>query len=97
MPVLDISQITSTYYLRVKAKDKAGVLSDITEILGEQGISIEAVIQKEPKAHDESQSLSVVILTDEVKEEKLQQAVAGIEAMEDVSETVIRIRVEKQD
>jgi len=93
--VLPIEAVESAYYLRVMAHDKAGVLSDITEILGDCEINIEAVIQKEPRVHDSEQVLSVIILTDEIREGIMNNAIAKIEALEAVSGPVTRIRMDR--
>ena len=95
IPVLPISEIESAYYLRIAAQDKAGVLSDITEILGDHSINIEAVIQKEPHNHDAQQILSVIILTHEIKEAVMDDAIKKIEGLEAVSGNVSRIRMDK--
>jgi len=93
--VLPISEIISEYYLRIMARDKAGVLADITEILGGFSINIEAVIQKEPRDHDAHQLLSVIILTDEIQESIMDEAIEKIEALEAVGGKVARIRMDK--
>ena len=95
IPILPIGDITSAYYLRVMAKDKAGVLADITEILGDFTINIEAVIQKEPRDHDAEQVLSVIILTDEIKESVMNAAIEKIELLDAIGRKVARIRIEK--
>ena len=95
LPVLPIGEITSDYYLRIQAKDKAGVLSDITEILGDHDINIEAVIQKEPREHDTGQVLSVIILTDAIRESIMNDAIAKIEALDAVAGKVARIRMDR--
>ncbi len=93
--VLPISEIISEYYLRIMARDKAGVLADITEILGDFSINIEAVIQKEPRDHDAHQLLSVIILTDEIQESIMDEAIEKIEALGAVGGKVARIRMDK--
>ena len=93
--VLPISEIISEYYLRIMARDKAGVLADITEILGDFSINIEAVIQKEPRDHDAQQLLSVIILTDEIQESIMDEAIEKIQALEAVGGKVARIRMDK--
>jgi len=95
IPVLPISEIISEYYLRIMARDKAGVLADITEILGGFSINIEAVIQKEPRDYDAHQLLSVIILTDEIQESIMDEAIEKIEALEAVGGKVARIRMDK--
>jgi homoserine dehydrogenase len=94
-PILPITEIESGYYLRITAQDKAGVLADITEILGDFAINIEAVIQKEPHHHDEDQVLSVIILTHEIKEAVMNEAIVKIEELSAVSGKVARIRMDK--
>jgi homoserine dehydrogenase len=80
------------YYLRLSAVDKPGVLSDITQILSQQGISIEALIQKEP---DEGQeTVPVIILTNRAVEGKMAEAIRQIENLDTVGSKVARIRVE---
>lgn len=94
MPILHMDDVESAYYLRISAVDKAGVLSDITEILGECEINIEAIIQKAPRGADaNAQQVPVIILTHEVREATMNEAIARIEALEAVAEKVTRIRV----
>jgi len=94
-PVLPISEIESGYYLRIAAKDKAGVLADITEILGDHAINIEAVIQKEPHNYDAEQVLSVIILTHEIREAVMDEAIGKIEELDAIGGKVARIRMDK--
>ena len=91
-PVLSIDAIQVAYYLRLYAEDKPGVLADITRILADNGISIEAVIQKEPTASENK--LPVILLTQTVLEKQLMAALIKIEALASVSGKVTRIRVE---
>jgi homoserine dehydrogenase len=94
MPILPMDDVSSAYYLRISAQDKAGVLSDITEILGDGGINIEAIIQKEPRGVDaQNHKVPVIILTHEVREVTMNEAIRRIEALEAVDEKVTRIRV----
>ncbi len=97
--ILTIEEITSAYYLRITVKDEVGVIADITEILGDNGISIEAMIQKDPdmigKNHDE---ISVIIMTHQVLEATMNKAILEVEELEAVNTKVMRIRVaELQD
>jgi homoserine dehydrogenase len=103
-PILPIHEVESANYLRITAQDKAGVLSDITEILGDFGINIEAIIQKEPENKPESrvkeasttqstQKVPVIILTRPVSEATMNAAIEAIEALEAVGEDVVRLRV----
>ena len=90
-PVLDIGQVVSSYYLRIRVKDQPGVLADITRILGENRISIEAIIQKRAANKD---SVPLVLLTHEVREARMNEAIARIEALDTVEGSITRLRVE---
>ncbi len=92
VPVLPIEAVETAYYLRLRAQDRPGVLSDITRILGDLNISIEAILQKEP-AEDES-DVPIILLTHKVVEQNMNQAVAQIEALTAVTASVTRIRLE---
>lgn len=92
--ILPMDDVNSAYYLRITAMDKAGVLSDITEILGDCEINIEALIQKEPRGADaNSQKVPVIILTHEIREATMNKAIEQIEGLPAVVEPVKRIRV----
>jgi homoserine dehydrogenase len=92
MPILPIGEVETAYYLRLSASDQPGVLADVTRILADQGISIEAILQKEPPA-GESQ-LPVILLTHKVREQDMNQAIARIEAVPTIGGPVKRIRME---
>ena len=95
LPVLKIDEIETAYYLRMQAADEPGVMAKVTTILGEQGISIEALIQKEPV--DASTDVSVIMLTHRVQEARMNQAIASIEALPSIHGNVTRIRMETLD
>jgi homoserine dehydrogenase len=98
MPILPMDEVQSAYYLRITALDQVGVLSDITEILGDCAINIEAIIQKEPRGADaESQRVPVIILTHEVQEKVMNEAIRKIEALPTVADQVMRVRVFRLD
>jgi len=92
MPILPISEVETAYYLRLSASDQPGVLADVTRILADLGISIEAILQKEPPP-GESQ-LPVILLTHKVREHDMDQAIARIEALPTIGGSVKRIRME---
>ncbi len=94
-PVLAMAEVETSYYLRMQAKDEPGVLADVTRILGDKGISIEAIIQKEPQG--DSSEASVIMLTHEVVEKQMDDAIAQIEALATISGQVTRIRMESLD
>ncbi|HWK53450.1 MAG TPA: homoserine dehydrogenase [Hyphomicrobiales bacterium] len=98
LPILPMEEVQSAYYLRITALDQVGVLSDITEILGDCAINIEAIIQKEPRGVDAaSKRVPVIILTHEVREKVMNDAIAKIEALATVADKVMRIRVMRLD
>ncbi|HQR60882.1 MAG TPA: homoserine dehydrogenase [Methylophilaceae bacterium] len=93
LPILPMSEVRSAYYLRMRAQDKPGVLADVTRILAELSISIDAMVQKEP-AEGETQA-DIIILTHITVEKNIDQAIARIEALPAISGKVARIRVEE--
>ena len=94
-PILPMEEIETAYYLRLQASDKPGVLADITRILGENGISIEALVQKEAAAGENS--VPIILLTHRIREKQMNVAIAQIEALDSVYDEVIRIRLEVLD
>ncbi|MDK9725490.1 MAG: homoserine dehydrogenase [Sterolibacteriaceae bacterium MAG5] len=94
-PVLPMAEVKTSYYLRLRVEDKPGVLADITRILADQQISIDAMIQREP-AEGEEQT-DIIILTHETKEKNVDGAIAKIEALPVVKRKVIRLRLENLD
>ncbi|BAK78137.1 homoserine dehydrogenase [Pseudogulbenkiania sp. NH8B] len=91
-PILPIDEIHSSYYLRIAAADRTGVLAEITRLLADNGISIEALIQK---GADADGSAEVVILTHRVQEKQVNRAIASIEALDSVAGKVVRLRMEE--
>ncbi|MGH8582656.1 MAG: homoserine dehydrogenase [Gammaproteobacteria bacterium] len=92
IPVAAMEEVTTAYYLRLDALDRPGVLADITRILGDLRISIEAVLQKEPSAGE--RHVPVILLTHRVVERSMNTAIARIEALPSVQRPVTRIRLE---
>lgn len=90
--VMPIAEIDSGYYLRLRVEDKRGVLADITRILADQQISIDAMIQREP---DEGESQTdIIMLTHVTKERFVDIAISKIEALPVVTQRVVRLRME---
>ncbi|MEO7496482.1 MAG: homoserine dehydrogenase, partial [Massilia sp.] len=77
--ILPMSEITTSYYMRVYVKDQLGVMADLTRILADARISIDAVLQKEP-AEGETR-LDIIILTHQTQEKNIDAAIVKIEAM----------------
>ncbi|MCY4610667.1 MAG: homoserine dehydrogenase [Gammaproteobacteria bacterium] len=94
IPLLPIEQVTTACYLRLQAIDRPGVLAAVTDILGNLGISIEAIQQREPEIAAVDGSVPVILLTHEVPEDRMNQALSRIEAQEDIVAPVQRIRIE---
>ena len=95
LAVLPIDEIVSAYYLRMHAIDQPGVLADITRILGDAGISIEAILQKEPIA--EASHVPIIFLTQKVKEKNIIHAISRIEELDSINGKVMLIRMESLD
>jgi homoserine dehydrogenase len=91
-PIMPMSQVVTSYYLRIATEDKLGVLADITRILSVNGISIEAIVQKEPE--QQGGMVPLIMLTHEVLEKNMDAAITQIEALSTVKDSVMRIRME---
>jgi homoserine dehydrogenase len=91
----DINDITCKYYLRFQVVDRPGVLAAIAGILGQEGISIESVIQK-GRGVAQGDTVSVVLMTHEAQERHVQQALQAIQNLSDVQGETMRIRVEDE-
>lgn len=95
LPVLAMADVVTGYYLRLLVEDKPGVVARITGILGDAGISIEAMYQKE--APEDIAQVPLVLLTHKVREGQMNEALAKISALDAVHGEVTRIRVEHLD
>lgn len=93
LPILPMSEVRTAYYLRLRAQDKPGVLADVTRILADLEISIDAVIQKEPE-EGESEA-DVILLTHITVEKNIDQAIAQIETLPAIAGKITRIRMEE--
>ena len=90
--ILPMSEITTSYYLRMHVADQPGVLADLTRILAERGISIDAMLQKEP-AEGETHT-DIIMLTHQTQEKNVTAAIEKMEALNSVVGTVTKIRLE---
>lgn len=90
--VLPMDEVVTAYYLRMHAIDRPGVLAVVTKILGDSGISIEAILQKEPA--EEASHVPIIFLTQRVQEKNMNEAIAKIETLDVVDGKVTRIRME---
>ncbi|RYE66767.1 MAG: homoserine dehydrogenase [Oxalobacteraceae bacterium] len=91
VPILPMDDIRTSYYLRVNVQDQLGVMADLTRILADAGISIDAVLQKEP---GEKARTDIVIITHLTREKYVNAAIARIEGLATTVGKVIRIRLE---
>jgi homoserine dehydrogenase len=93
LPILPIDEVETAYYLRMRVEDKPGVLADITRILAGHGISIDAMLQREP-GDGESQT-DIILLTHRAIEGNVNAAIAAVEDLKTVVAKVTRIRLEE--
>ena len=94
-PILPTAEIETSYYLRLRVEDKPGVLADITRVLADQDISIDAMIQREPGEGEEQ--TDIIMLTHLTREKRIDAAIAKIESLPVVKKKVIRLRLEELD
>ncbi|MGK2941303.1 MAG: homoserine dehydrogenase [Immundisolibacter sp.] len=92
LPILPIDTVETAFYLRLTALDQPGVLADVTRILGDQQISIEAILQKEPPPGESH--VAVILLTHKVRERAMREAIARIEALPSIDGRVVSLRLD---
>ncbi|MEI7612057.1 MAG: homoserine dehydrogenase [Betaproteobacteria bacterium] len=93
LTILPLSEIVTSYYLRMRVEDKPGVLADITRILADQQISIDAMIQREPDEGEEQ--TDIIMLTHQTREKNVDAAITKIEALSAVKGSLTRLRLEE--
>jgi len=93
IPILAMEEVETSYYLRLQALDRPGVLADITCILAGLEISIDAMVQKEPKKNEEQ--VDIIVLTHLSVEKNINAAIAKIEELPSVMGEITRIRLEE--
>jgi homoserine dehydrogenase len=93
LKILPMDEVQTSYYLRLRVQDKPGVLADITRILADEQISIDAVIQKEPEEGEEQTDL--IMLTHLTREKRVNAAIVKIEALGVVAGKVTKLRLEE--
>jgi len=93
VPILPIGDVVTSYYLRLRVDDRPGVLADITRILADREISIDAMIQKEPPEGEHE--TDIILLTHRTVERNIDDAIVKIEALPTVRGKVVRIRLEE--
>jgi len=93
IPFLPMGEVRTSYYLRMRVLDRPGVLADITRILADREISIDAMIQKEPPEGEDR--TDIILLTHQSIERQIIDAIAKIESLPTVNGKVVRIRMEE--
>jgi len=94
-PILPMAEVETSYYLRMRVLDRPGVLADITRILADLSISIEAMLQREPPEGEEQ--ADIIMLTHRSREKNVNSAIVRIEALPVVAAKIVRIRIESLD
>jgi homoserine dehydrogenase len=92
LPVLPITEITSAYYLRLRAADKPGVMAQVTQILADHSVSIDAMLQKEA-ALNETEA-DIVLLTQETVEKNIDVVIAKLQALSATENKVVKVRMD---
>jgi homoserine dehydrogenase len=92
-PILPIAEVVTSFYLRLRVADEAGVLAQVTSILAERGISIDALLQRE-SGEGESQT-DVIILTHNTVEGRMREAITAMQALPTVLAPIVRLRKEE--
>lgn len=97
LPVLPMSEVVTSYYLRLRVADQAGVLAKVTGLLAEAGISIDAVLQREADevGGEGSTQTDLIILTHDTREGTMNDAIAQMQALPTVLAPITRIRKEE--
>ncbi|MFZ9334959.1 MAG: homoserine dehydrogenase [Burkholderiaceae bacterium] len=94
--ILPMSEVVTSYYLRLRVADEAGVLARVTGILAGAGISIDAVLQREADQVGEgANQTDVIILTHDTREGTMNEALAQMQALPTVLAPIVRIRKEE--
>jgi len=93
LAILPMGEVVTSYYLRMRVEDRPGVLADITRVLAEAAISIEAMVQREPAEGE--QQVDIIMLTHQTREKHVNTAIGRIEALPVVTGRVTRIRLEE--
>jgi homoserine dehydrogenase len=96
-PVLAMGDVVTSYYLRLRVADEAGVLTKVTGILADTGISIDAVLQREADeiSGAEGTQTDLIILTHDCTEAKMNVALTRMQALPTVLQPITRIRKEE--
>jgi len=95
LPVLPMDEVVTSYYLRLRVADQAGVLAKLTGLLAEAGISIDAILQREADQVSGANQTDVIILTHDTREGTMNGVLAQMQALSTVLAPIVRIRKEE--
>ncbi len=98
LPILPMSAVITSYYLRLRVVDETGVLAKVTSILAQANISIDAMLQREADevgSESPPAQTDLVILTHDCVESSMNAAIAQMQALPSVLQTIVRIRKEE--
>ena len=98
LPILSMSEVVTSYYLRLRVADQAGVLAKVTGIVADAGISIDAVLQREADEVGGDASVAqtdLIMLTHDTREGTMNEAIARMQALPTVLAPIVRIRKEE--
>jgi homoserine dehydrogenase len=93
-PVLPQDEVVTSYYLRLRVRDEAGVLAQLTAILAQRHISLDAVIQREAQGDEATPHTDLIVLTHAAREGVMNQAISAMQALDVVVQPVVRLRRE---
>jgi len=95
LPVLPMDEVVTSYYLRLRVADEAGVLAKLTGLLASAGISIDAILQREADQVSGANQTDVIILTHDTREGTMNGVLAQMQALPTVLAPIVRIRKEE--
>ena len=97
LPILPIEDVVTSFYLRLRVADEAGVLAKLTGILADKNISIDAVLQREADevSGEGGNQTDLIILTHNTKEGRMNEALAAMQALSSVLAPIVRLRKEE--
>ncbi|MBT9510984.1 MAG: homoserine dehydrogenase [Acidovorax sp.] len=97
LPLLPMSEVVTSYYLRLRVADQAGVLAKVTGLLADAGVSIDAVLQREADevGGEGSTQTDLIILTHDTREGTMDAVIAQMQALPTVLAPITRIRKEE--
>lgn len=92
MPIRDISQVETEYYLRMSVVNRPGVMAVIATIFGQSDISIDTILQK--GSGQPNEDVTIIMLTQKTREGNLTKALSEVEKLDDLNGNIMRVRLE---